>query len=230
MLRSLHEVETRLSSSKTYFLHVKTPEIFKHQCLSAFIFWSGANRQNFMNFMLRRLGLQGLEGLLPQECSTWVTSKARTSKTDMAPAENAYANLYSLYLFILFLYFVSLWDRLCFMFFTHFKINQSRQSLPSWVSWRVLCNQLLAMRWQSPVRPWTRKSSFAIAWCDPNNRVNLETRIRAKYIFGSQNIGDQCRYTHKKRPPKQRLHIYAFTLFHDISPRSTSKFFLPREL
>ena len=83
------------------------------------------------------------------------------------------ANLYSLYLFILFLYLVSLWDRLWFMFFTHFKINQSRQSLLSWVSWRVLCNQLLAMRWQSPVRPWTRKSSFAIAWCDPNNRVNL---------------------------------------------------------
>ena len=39
------------------------------------------------------------------------------------------ANLYSLYLFILFLYLVSLWDRLWFMFFTHFKINQSRQSL-----------------------------------------------------------------------------------------------------
>lgn len=50
MLRSLHEVETRLSSSKTYFLHVKTPEIFKHQFLSAFIFWSGANRQNFHEF------------------------------------------------------------------------------------------------------------------------------------------------------------------------------------
>lgn len=91
MLRSLHEVETRLSSSETYLLHVKTPEIFKHQFLSAFIFWSGANRQNFMNFMnLRRLGLQGLEGLLPQECSTWVMSKARTSKTDMAPECSEY--------------------------------------------------------------------------------------------------------------------------------------------
>ena len=40
------------------------------------------------------------------------------------------ANLYSLYLFILFLYLVSLWDRLWFMFFTNFKINQSRQISP----------------------------------------------------------------------------------------------------
>lgn len=84
------------------------------------------------------------------------------------------ANLYSLYLFYPFL--VPCFTLRPSMIHVLYKFQDqpiSPVSLPSGVSWRVLCNQLLAMRWQSPVRPFTRKSSFAIAWCDPNIRVNL---------------------------------------------------------
>ena len=182
MLRSLHEVETRYQVQK----HISY--MSKHQRFSNI---------NFFQLLSSDLG--------PIDRISWISDALACKASKVCCHKSARpgwrqrrelqkrtwhrlrmlrispnANLYSSYLFILFLYLVSLWDRLCFMFFTNFKINQSRQSLPSWVSWRVLCNQLLAMRWQSPVRPWTRKSSFAIARCDPNNRVNLETRIRAK--------------------------------------------------